>query len=49
MVFAVVAALFAIGGIVYGALRRRLVVLIGSAVVLVLVVATWAYFWFNPY
>jgi hypothetical protein len=43
------ASLLAIAGIIYGVVRRRWAIMVGCAVALVLVIALWAYFWFNPY
>lgn len=49
MVIGIVASLAAVAGIVFGALRRNRMVVSVSVVVLALVLAVWAFFWFNPY
>lgn len=49
MAIGIVASLAAMAGIVFGAVRRNRMVVIASVVALALVVAVWAFFWFNPY
>lgn len=49
MSLGIVVTLVAILGIVFGAVRKNMPLVVGSAVGLVLVVAVWVYFYLNPY
>lgn len=49
MALGIVATLFAIGGIVYGVLKKSRILTIASVFVLMAVAAVWAYFYANPY
>lgn len=49
MVFGIVLTLACVAGVILGVVRRSRALVIGSAVLLVLVIAVWIYFYQNPY
>lgn len=49
MLLGVIGVAVAIAGIVYGAMHRRRLLILLSAVALAAIIAVWAFFWFNPY
>lgn len=49
VLYGIIFSILCIAGIVYGAIRRNRVLLITSAVLQVLVIGVWVFFYTNPY